>query len=120
MIQRLEISGVHMAVDDDLYKYVTKKIGALDQYVPRRMRQSVHAEVKLTESKAKDKKEWHCEIALYVPHAALEVGESAINIYSAVDIAEAKLRAQLHKYKDMHTTPRMHRRLLARFKHRPA
>jgi ribosomal subunit interface protein len=120
MIQKLSISGVHMAVDDDLHKYVVKKIGTLDQYVPRKARQSIHTDIKLKESKAKDKKEWTCEIVFHVPHSTLEVQESAINMYAAVDIAEAKLRAQLHKYKDLHAGPRLHRRLLARFKQRAA
>jgi ribosomal subunit interface protein len=120
MINRLEISGVHMDVGVDLKKYVTKKIGRLDRFIPRAGRESVHAIVKLKESKAKDKNERTCEVILRLPHETLTVKETTINIYAAVDIAETKLHHQLKKYKDIHTSPRLHQRVIARLKHRPA
>jgi ribosomal subunit interface protein len=115
MIQRFDISGVHVHVDDDLRKYVTKKIGHLDRYILRRSRPSVHGEVKLKEAKAKDKNECTCEVILHLPHETLTVSESTINMYAAVDIVETKLKNQLKKYKDLHDNPRLHRRLLTRF-----
>ena len=115
MIQRFDISGVHIHVDEDLRKYVQKKIGRLDRYVPRAARPSLHGEVKIKESKAKDKKECTCEVILHLPHETLTVHESTINMYAAVDIAEAKLKSQLKKYKDLHGNPRFHQRVLARW-----
>jgi ribosomal subunit interface protein len=119
MITRLDISGVHMDVGADLRKYATKKIGRLDRFVPRASRESVHAEIKLKEGKAKDKNERTCEIILRLPQETLTVKETTINIYAAIDIAETKLRHQLKKYKDIHTSPRLHQRLIAKLKHRP-
>ena len=55
MIERLDIAGLHMSVGDDLRKYVIRKIGRLDRFIPRDSRASVHAEVKLKEGRAKDK-----------------------------------------------------------------
>ena len=120
MITKLEISGVHMQVGDDLKKYVTKKIGRLDRYVPRAARGSVSAQVKLKESKAKTKAERTCEIILSLPHDTITVQETTINMFAAVDIAETKLRLSLKKYKDLHASPRLHQRVLARLKHRVA
>ena len=51
MIQRFEIQGEHTVVDDSLRKYVTRKLGGLDRYIPRNERQSAHAEVHLKENK---------------------------------------------------------------------
>lgn len=116
MIERLDISGVHLQVDDDLRKYVYKKIGHLDRYIPKHSRLSAHAEVRLKESKAKDKKECTCEAVLHLPHAVVSVQESTINMYAAVDIAEAKLKSQLKKYKSLHANPKLHRRLLLRMR----
>jgi len=116
MIERLDISGVHLRVDDDLRKYVYKKIGHLDHYIPKHSRLSAHAEVKLKEAKAKDKKECTCEVVLYLPHEVISVEESTVNMYAAVDIVEAKLKSQLSKYKDLHANPRLHRRLLLRLR----
>lgn len=119
MITRLDITGVHMNVGDDLKKYVLKKIGRLDRFIPRAGRESVHAEVKLKESKAKDKNERTCEVIMHLPHENIAVKESTINIYAAIDIVETKLHHQLKKYKDLHASPRLHQRMLSRLKHRP-
>jgi len=119
MIKRLDISGVHMEVGDDLKKYVIKKIGRLDRFIPRSGRESVHADVKLKEGKAKDKNERTCEVIMHLPHEVVTVKETTINIYAAVDIAEAKLYNQLRRYKELHASPRLHQRMIARLKHRP-
>jgi putative sigma-54 modulation protein len=120
MIKRLEITGVHMEVGDDLRKYVTKKIGRLDRFIPKTSRESVHVDIKLKEGKAKDKNERTCEVILHLPHETLTLKETTINIYAAIDIVEAKLHSQLKKYKDLHTSPRFKQRLISRLKHRPA
>lgn len=120
MITNIEISGVHMQVGEDLKHYVIKKIGRLDRYVPRGARMSLHVEVKLKEGKAKDKNERTAEIIMRLPQETITLKETTINIYAAVDIAETKLRLALKKYKDLHASPRLHRRVLSRFKHRPA
>ncbi|HKR82141.1 MAG TPA: ribosome-associated translation inhibitor RaiA [Candidatus Saccharimonadales bacterium] len=120
MIQKIDIAGVHMQVGDDLKKYVTKKIGNLDRYLPRVARESVHVEVKCKESNARGKNERTCEIVLHVPHETLTVKETTMNIYAAIDIAEEKLKTQLKKYKDRHGVKGFRRRALARLKRRPA
>jgi ribosomal subunit interface protein len=119
MIKRLDVSGVHMSVGEDLKKYVAKKIGRLDRFIPKNGRESVHVEVKLKEGKAKDKNERTCEVILHLPQENITIKETTINIYAAVDIAETKLKHALKKYKDLHTSPRLHQRLLTKLKHRP-
>ncbi|HJQ08914.1 MAG TPA: ribosome-associated translation inhibitor RaiA [Candidatus Saccharimonadales bacterium] len=120
MVQKLEISGVHMTVGDDLRKYVTKKIGHLDRYVPKHARASMHAEVKLKEGKSKDKNVRTCEVILHLPQEVFRISETTINMFAAVDIVETKLKHHLKKYKELHTDPKLHRRLIARLKRQPA
>ena len=119
MIQKFEIRGVHMTVDEALRKYVTKKIGRLDKYLSAHSRESVHAEVQMKEGKAKDKNHCTCEVTMYLPHETIVVKESTVNMYAAVDIVEQKLRGQLQKYKDLHNlSGKSHRHLFARFRRR--
>jgi putative sigma-54 modulation protein len=120
MVQKFEIDGVHMTVGNDIRKYVHKKIGRLDKYIPRAARSAAHIEVKLKEGKAKNKQTRTCEVILHLPHETITISETTINIYAAVDIVEQKLKNQLHKYKQLHANPTLHRRLLAKLKRQPA
>jgi len=119
MIQKLDINGVHLEVTEELRKYVQKKLGRLDRFIPKASRESTHLEVKLKEGRAKDRNERTCEVILHLPGENITVKETTINIYAAIDIVETKLHHLLKKYKDMHVSPRLHQRLLTRLKHRP-
>lgn len=116
MIQNLQINGVHTDVGDELRRYVVKKIGKLDSYIPRHARQSVHAEVKLKESRAKDRKLQTCEVIMHLPQDVIATKETTMNMFAAIDIVEAKLKNQLKKYKEKHTHLRFQRRLLSRLR----
>lgn len=122
MINKLEITGVHMEVNDDLRKYVEKKIGRLDKYLSRHVRESAHIAVKLKEvkGKAKDRVERICEVIVHLPHGNLTISERTASVYAAIDIVERKLKTQLQKYKELHGTPRLRQRIITRFKRRPA
>lgn len=114
----MEIAGVHMKVEPKLNKYVTKKIGGMDKYMPRHARQSAHIEVKLKENKIKTKSEYTCEVILYLPHDTIRIAETTMNIYAAVDIIETKLKNQIRKYKETHARKRIPARITARFRSR--
>lgn len=109
MINKIEISGIHADVDSELHKYVTKKIGKLDQYMSRHARVSAHAVVKLKEANLKTRKQATCEVILHMPNDTITTKESTANMYSAVDIVEAKLKNQLKKYKEKHEGTRLRR-----------
>ena len=115
---RTEISAVRGKADEKLQHYIQKKIGGLDRYIPREARGSAHAEVRLKVTKAEDKKQCTCDVLLHVPIENIDVSETTVNMYAAVDIAEAKLKHALRKYKDAHGTPRLHRRIINRLRRR--
>lgn len=103
MIKKLEIVGIHTDATADIKKYVQKKIAKLDGYMPKAARASAHAEVKLKEAKAKDKKQCTCEVILHLPGEVITAKESTFNMYAAIDIVEQKLKVQLKRYKDTHS-----------------
>jgi putative sigma-54 modulation protein len=114
MIENIVISGVHREVDEDLQKYVHKKIGNLDRYISAKSKESVHVEVRLKESPSKDKKTRTCEVSIHLPHETITTTESTVNIYAAIDIVEAKLKNQLMKYKTKHSNSKLQIRWLKR------
>ena len=103
---KLHIHNIKTPIKDDLDKYVTRKIGKLDKYIPRSSRSNAHAEVFLKEFKVKTKKQCTCEVILHLPGHEIATSETTLNIFAAVDIVEAKLKNQLRKYKDKKTPKR--------------
>jgi putative sigma-54 modulation protein len=113
MISHIDISGIHYEVSEDLKRYVTKKIGKLDRLAPRHARKTLYAEVRLTERKTKSDRN-QCEITLHLPEQQLTAKEATINMFAAVDIVETKLKNQLKKYKELHSTKKLARHGLLR------
>jgi len=116
MLQKFELKGVHTTIDDSLEKYVHRKLGRLDKYLPHGHRDSAHAIVELKESKSKKNDKYTCSVLLHLPHGAINVSESTMNMYAAVDIVEARLKASIKKYKDQHANGKLYRKLAARFR----
>lgn len=99
MISKIELNGFHLDLDEKISKYVYKKLGKLDKYIPKKNKTSAHLEVFLRESKnAKNHAE--CEAILFLPKDKIIVKEKTINIFAAVDIVEEKLKKQIIKYKE--------------------
>lgn len=111
MINKMEIAGVHMEIEPKLHKYVTKKMGAMDKYLPRHARLSAYLEVFLKEQKIKTNSQYTCEVVLSLPQDVIRISETTMNIYAAVDIVETKLKNQIRKYKDAHSKKRIPARI---------
>ena len=116
MINAISITGVKFDLDETTKKYVIKKIGRLDRYLPRHARKSAKAEVKLKEINKSYGNKYEAEVILHVPEKMLTAKDSTVNILAALDIVEAKLATQLHKYKETHVAHVGRRGVLARFK----
>ena len=116
MIEAIDITGVKYELDDATKKYVTKKIGRLDRYLPKHARKSVAASVKIKQVNRDNGNKYEAEVILSVPDKVLTAKDSTVNALAALDIVEAKLINQLRKYKQT-TIPHVGRRgVLARFK----
>jgi len=116
MIEAIKITGVKFDVDETTRKYVMKKIGRLDRYLPKHARKSVTAEVCLKQVNRDHGNKYEAEVLLHVPDKQLTAKDSTVNVLAAIDIFEAKIVTQLHKYKEM-TVPHVGKRgVLSRFK----
>lgn len=103
MIKQVTIVGNGVELSDDIKKYITKKIGKLDRYLPRHARKSVHAEVRMRDTAHKSTQgtnKYECEVVVHVPHQQVMAKEATLNMFAAVDIVETKLRNQLRRYKE--------------------
>ena len=116
MIAAIEITGIKYDVDETTRKYVTKRLGQLDRYLPRHARSSVSVEVKLRGVNRDHGNKYEAEVLMQVPDQLLTAKDSTVNMLAAIDIVEAKIMSQLRKYKQTTIKHIGNRKLMSRFK----
>ncbi len=100
MIASIDITGIKYNVSEKMQKYIIDRVGKLDRYVPAHARKSLVADVKLRQVNRDHGNKYEAEVILKVPEKTIIAKDSTMNMHAAIDIVEAKLIAQLHKYKD--------------------
>lgn len=100
MITSIDITGIKYNVNDKTQRYVMEKVGKLDRYVPAHARKTMAADVKLREVNLDHGNKYEAEVILHVPDKVITAKDTTLNMMAAIDIVEAKLISQLHKYKD--------------------
>ncbi len=100
----LILSGNNYELNDKIKEYVDQKIGELEKYVPKDRRDGVISKVTLTlDESGREDNQCVCEATIQLPGAMMEAREATLNMFAAVDIVEAKLKAQIMKYKTKHS-----------------
>lgn len=115
MIKKLQISGIHSDLSDEIEEYVRKKIGPLDRYLPKKVRKTAHADVKLKQAQAKKKLDCTCEVIVHLPGEKIVIAETETTMLAAIDVVENKLKVRLKKYKDKHSVHSLQKRVIRRF-----
>lgn len=111
----LQTTCRHYEADQKMGDYLERKIGSLDKYLPKATRGGLMAAVVLECDESQDNRRYLCEIKLQVKGERFYVKEATVNMYAAIDICEAKLKSQFHKYKSKHQPAKNRRgRLLAK------
>ena len=116
MITSIQVTGIAYEVDDKTRKYVIKRIGNLDRYLPKHARKSVSVEVKLEQVNHDHGNKYEVEVNLDVPGKIITAKDSTGNILAAIDIVETKLQSQLREYKQATIAHIGRRGIMSRFK----
>lgn len=116
MIANVTLSGIRFEIDGKTKKYVSKKIGRLDRYLPRHARKSASAEVILKTVNKDHGNKYEAEVVMHLPEQTLTAKDTTLNALAAIDIVEAKIVTQLRRYKELHTNHRGKHGLISRFK----
>jgi putative sigma-54 modulation protein len=116
MAIQIQITGIDYEIDIPTRKYVTKRIGHLYRYLPRRARKIASAEVKLEEVNHDHGNKYEVEIILDVPGKLIAAKDSTGNMIAAIDIVEAKIQSQLDSYKKSSIAHIGRRGVMSRFK----
>lgn len=105
MIQ-IQLTGRKYEIDEDLKKYVQKKLGSLDKYLPRgQNNQGMSVEI-FRDPSGKEDNRYRVVAVLRVQGPDLVAETATINPHSAIDIVEQKLKTQIRKYKEKNTQRR--------------
>jgi len=116
MIKSIQITGIAYEIDEKTRKYIIKRIGELERYLPRHARKSASAEVKLEQVNHDHGNKYEVEVILDVPGKIITASDSTGNILAAIDIVEAKLQSQLRNYKQETIAHIGRRGVMSRFK----
>ncbi|MEX0748459.1 MAG: ribosome-associated translation inhibitor RaiA [Candidatus Saccharimonadales bacterium] len=112
----LEVTGVHFEINEQITKYVNKKLGRLDKYLPRNARTPAHGRVVLVEEQGQSSNRYSAEATITFPHGEVVAQDATISMYAAIDIVEEKLKAQILKHKDKRQNDRQAQRTRRSFK----
>lgn len=114
MVENISIKAIHFELDNNLEKYITKKINKLEKYVPSTSKKSFKAEIILQEEKAQTDNKCKCELLFYLPKETIIIKDSTMNMYAAIDIVEEKMKVSLCRYKELHDGSKKERHLIKR------
>ena len=100
MIEKIEISGNGYKVEEPFKKYVEKRLGKSDRYLPRGFKKDVVAKVVVAEIGKNKSEKYEISVAMDIPGGkVIAAKDECSNVFAGVDLVEAKLTGQIRRYK---------------------
>lgn len=100
MIEKIEVNGNDYKVEESLKKYVVKRLGKLDRYLPKTAKKDVVMTV-IVSSIGKGKSDkYEISVAMELTGGkVIAAKDECTNVFAGVDLVEAKLAGQIRRYK---------------------
>ncbi|MBR0479648.1 ribosome-associated translation inhibitor RaiA [Candidatus Saccharibacteria bacterium] len=100
MIEKIEVSGNDYRVEEPLRKYVEKRLGKLDRYLPKGSKKDVVAKVVVSGIGKNKGEKYEISVAMEIPGGkVIAAKDECSNVFAGVDLVEAKLTGQIRRYK---------------------
>lgn len=100
MIEKIEISGNDFKVEEGFRKYVEKRMGKLDRYLPKGSKKDVVVKVVVTEIGKTRGDKYEISVAMEIPGGkVIAAKDECSNVFAGADLVEAKLTGQIRRYK---------------------
>ena len=100
MIEKIDISGNNFEIKEDFKKYVEKRLGKLEKYLPKEAKKEVVMKVVVTGSERAHGTDYNLSVAMEIPGGkVIAAKDECTNVFAGVDIVEAKLAGQIRRYK---------------------
>ena len=112
MIEKIDVSGSGYKVEDSFKKYVLKRIGKLDRYLPRGSKKDVVVKVMVSSIDRTHGEKYEISVAMDIPGGkVIAAKDDCTNVFAGIDLVEAKLTGQIRRFK-LEQTPHLKKRSL--------
>jgi putative sigma-54 modulation protein len=119
MAIKTEKVGINYNLDGITDKYIEKRIGRLDRFLPRQSRKAASARVTIKQVNKSHGNKYSVDAVVNVPNKVITAKDESSNVLAAIDILEVKLVSQISRYK-AEVVPHIGKhKLLSRIKHLP-
>lgn len=102
----IQLSGRSYEITDELRRYVDKKLGRLDRYLPHAHKATGMSVEIFRDPSGKEDNRYKVTARLNLPGSEIVAETATMNPHSAIDIVEQKLVIQIQKYKQKHGVKR--------------
>ncbi len=100
MITEIKITGHDYRIEEPLKKYVEKRLGKLDRYLPRGAKKDVMINVSFVEVGKNRNEKFEVAAAMELTGGkVIAAKDECTNVFAGVDLIEAKLTGQIRRYK---------------------
>lgn len=107
MIDKIELSGSNYKISESFRKYVVKRIGKLDRFLPRGNKKDVIAKIVVTEIDRAHGNKYEISASMEIPGGkVISAKDECSNVFAGIDILEAKLKGQIRRFK-LESTPHL-------------
>lgn len=115
MIEKIEMSGSGYKIDEPFKKYVQKRLGKLDRYLPRGAKKDVVMKVSVVEVGKNKNDKYEVSATMETTGGkVMAAKDECSNVFAGVDLVEAKLTGQIRRYK-LEVQPHRQKRSLKNF-----
>lgn len=105
MIEKIEITGNNLKIAEDFEKYAKKKIGKLDRYLPKENKKEVFGKIIISEIDRDHGNKYEISVSLEIPGGKVLIAkDESLNMFSGIDLIEAKLMGQIRRFKTESTS----------------
>ena len=112
MIEKIEITGNDKKIEEGLKKYIEKRMGKLDRYLPKEAKRDVVLKVVVAEIGKGKSGKYEISVSMELTGGkVLAARDECSNVFAGVDLVEAKLTGQIRRYK-LEVQPHRQRRSL--------
>lgn len=112
MIDKIDITGNNFKTDETFRKYVEKRIGKLDRYLPHNCKKDVVVKVIITETERAHGEKFEVSVAMDIPGGkVIAAKDDCTNVFAGIDLVEAKLTGQIRRFK-LEQTPHLQKKSL--------